>query len=137
MMALGRAELMVDEVSDQWFIDHFESRGSRMRGAYLECIRNWLSVFPEASLYLIVLDDLQQDPRRVLLQLAAHVGIDEAPFASADDHMLRMPIFEGSHLTVRPALLEHLRRIYTGEIEALGKQVGRNFACWIEWDGCP
>ena len=50
MMALGRAELMVDEVSDQWFIDHFESRGSRMKGAYLECIRNWLSVFPEARL---------------------------------------------------------------------------------------
>lgn len=135
LMALGRAELMIDEVSDQWFIDHFESRGSRRRGAYLECMENWLSVFPESSFHLIVLDDLQRDPRRILLELATHIDVDGAPLVDAEEALLHTPIFEGPRLTVRPTLLAHLRLLYSDEIEALGRRLGRDFGSWTEWDG--
>jgi len=135
LMALGRAELTIDEVSDQWFIDHFESRGSRQRGGFLKCIENWLSVFPEDSLHLIVFDDLRDNPRHVLLLLAAHIGVDELPFASADESKLRIPIFKGPDSNVRPSLLDYLRRIYIGEIRKMSGYLGRDFTAWTEWDG--
>src|SRR5665647_1032714 len=37
-MALGRAEMTLDEASDQWFMDHFSSMGSLARGNYETCI---------------------------------------------------------------------------------------------------
>ena len=45
LMALNRAELTIDEASDQWFVDHFRSRGSLRRGDYETCLRNWRSVY--------------------------------------------------------------------------------------------
>jgi len=45
-MALGRAEMQQEEASDQWFIDHFKSKGSLARGDYETCIRQWRNVYP-------------------------------------------------------------------------------------------
>ena len=41
LMALTRAEMTLPEASDQWFIDHFNSAGSRARGDYAGCIAAW------------------------------------------------------------------------------------------------
>ncbi len=135
LMALGRAELTIDEVSDQWFVDHFQSRGSRQRGNYPQCIKNWLTVFPDESFHLTVLDDQRQNPKLTLVKLAAHIGVDTAPFLSADEDMLRLPIFQGPVVEIRPRLLAYLRRLYADEIEQLGRLLARDFTAWSEWDG--
>lgn len=85
LMALGRAELAIDEVSDQWFVDHFKSRGSRQRGNYSRCIRNWLAVFPPENLHVMVLEDMRDNPKAALVRLAEHIGVDERHFSAAND----------------------------------------------------
>src|SRR3546814_16384455 len=62
LMALGRAEMKVEEASDQWFIDHFLSEGSRHRGDYETCLRNWSSVFGSSRVRVLLLDDVKADP---------------------------------------------------------------------------
>ena len=53
LMAVGRAEMTIDEASDLFIIDHFKSAGSRARGEYLGCLRRWRAVFPNGELQVI------------------------------------------------------------------------------------
>jgi hypothetical protein len=57
LMAVGRAEMTIDEASDLFIIDHFKSAGSRARCEYLGCLRRWRAVFPNGELQVIVYDD--------------------------------------------------------------------------------
>jgi hypothetical protein len=76
LMALTRAELSLDEASDQWLIDHFRSRGSLARGDYEQCLRNWLSVFPREQLLLERFEQIWDDPIALLQSCAAHIRVD-------------------------------------------------------------
>ena len=136
LMALTRAEMTLDEASDQWFIDHFNSLGSRDRGDYLRCLENWLSVFPADALKLILLDDIVSDPRAVLVALAEHLGIHPDPFLKAELHDLATPVFEGTAHDLRPALLDHLRTLYAPSLRRLSDSLGRDLNSWIDWNGC-
>lgn len=49
-MALTKSEMEIHEASAQWFIDHFKSRGSLMRGDYESCLRNWLACYTRENL---------------------------------------------------------------------------------------
>jgi len=135
LMALGRAELRLSEASDHWFIDHFESWGSRQRSNYSGCLNTWLTVFPHEQLRIILFDDIVTKPRSVLTAVANHLGVDSSPFESLDESELRKPVFNGPSFSVRPALLEYLRRLYRPEIERLSDRLGRDLSVWLEWDG--
>ena len=132
LMGLSRAEMELDEASDQWFIDHFQSRGSRRRGHYLACLDVWLSVFSEQSMRLILLDDIIADPRSTLRELAEHLRIDPRPFERLDDSSLRQKVFAGPKHPVRPVLLEYLRAMYRPQIQRLSDRLSRNLAMWME-----
>ncbi|HEY8030926.1 MAG TPA: sulfotransferase domain-containing protein [Methylocella sp.] len=135
LMVLVRAGLSIEETPDQWFIDHFHSRASRQRGDYLQCIQNWLAVFPEESLQLIVLDDICADPRSVLIKLSHHLSIDPLYFAAANLTELSQPVFQGPSYDIRGRLLESLRDLYAAEIERLGCRLGRDLTHWLQWNG--
>jgi hypothetical protein len=140
LMCLERAEMTIDEASDQWFVDHFSSRGSQSRGDYLGCMDRWLSVFPESQLQTILFDDIVDHPRAVLADLADHLGIDPAPFDRIPDDKLRRPVqplfsgqrFAGQHHSLRPALLDALRELYRPQIEQLEERLGRDLSAWLE-----
>jgi hypothetical protein len=134
-MALRKAELTMDEASDQWFIDHFRSRGSRSRGDYLACLDNWLRVFPAERLQLIVFDDIRDAPGSVLARLARHIGVDPSPYESSDDDHLRIAVNTSPDTDVRPTLLPKLRELYADQIERLEARLQRDLGAWLEWDG--
>jgi hypothetical protein len=132
LMALERAEMSVEEASDRWFIDHFNSRGSRQRGAYLNCIQNWCAVFPREQLQLILFDDIVATPRQVLLDLAGHLGVERKPFELVSDQDLRSPVFAGQDVALRPALHRHLRGLYAADIEGLSGFIERDLRHWLD-----
>jgi hypothetical protein len=134
-MLLPWADMAMAEASDQWFLDHFRSEGSRRRGAYCDCLDRWTSVFGGEQVAVIVFDDIVCDPRSVLVGLAGHLGIDAAFFERRPDTEVRAAVFEGAHLRVRPTLLEALRAQYGAEIDRLGERLGRDLSAWKEWDG--
>ncbi len=75
LMELRHAEMTIDEASDQWFIDHFNSSGSRRRGDYAACLSHWQAVFPADRLHVILFDDLVARPGETLTRLAEHARL--------------------------------------------------------------
>jgi hypothetical protein len=61
-MALYRAEIEDNDAPDQWFIDHFKSKGSVARGDYEKCVRNWRSVFSSEHILIEAYDEIGRDP---------------------------------------------------------------------------
>jgi hypothetical protein len=140
LMCLERAEMTIDEASDRWFLDHFNSLGSRRRGDYEACLDRWLSVFPESQLHTILFDDIVSNPRAVLADLAQHLKIDREPFDWIPEDKLRRPVqplfsgqrFAGQHHSLRPTLHDALRWQYRPQIERLGERIGRDLSVWLE-----
>lgn len=124
LMALGRAEMTLDEASDQWFIDHFRSRGSLRRGDYESCIRTWTSIFPQEQLLVLRYDDIREDPRRLMTGVAAHLGVDAGFFSAYPEASLKRRIFAGSGYAIRPSLRPVLERIYRDKLRSLGAYLG-------------
>jgi hypothetical protein len=137
LMALQRAELTIDEASDQWFLDHFRSRGSFTRGSFPACIERWQSVFPPDSLHIVVFDDIGAIPREVLRRLALHLEIDEAFYDTVPEKELSEPGFVGPRHPLRPELLPTLCEIYGPTIDRVQVLLGRDLSVWKNWDGTP
>lgn len=135
LMALERAEMVIDEASDQWFLDHFSSAGSMMRGDYETCIANWSAVYPPGSLQLILFDDVISDPRGVLVSLAGHLRIDPQFFSSLPPEEVARPVFSGSQAPIRPSLRDALAELYRPKIERLADLLQRDLGHWLSWEG--
>ena len=135
LMALRRSILEFDEVSDQWFIDHFRSRGSLKRGDYVGCLKTWRSVFPADQFNVVWFDDIVSQPRAVLSSVAAHIGVDPGYFAGLAHEVINKPIYEGPHFSVRPHLLAVLQEIYRPKIDEMADYFKRDLSAWLDWDG--
>lgn len=130
-MALTRAEMMLEEASDQWFIDHFKSQGSLMRGNYEQCIVNWRNVYPEEQILIQRFEMIKNDPERFLNNCFQHLGVREIAFSEHAISQIRQPIFSGVQADIRVSLLPHLRGIYARQIESLGRYLRVDFSDWL------
>lgn len=134
-MALGRAEMTMDDASDAWFIDHFHSRGSQRRGDYEGCLRAWQEVYPADRFLVMLFDDIQADPRGVLKRCAAHIGVDPGFFDTLSEEELRQAHFPGPGHSIRPSLHAHLVAHYTPKIRSLEAFLGRDLSLWHRQNG--
>jgi hypothetical protein len=130
-MALGRAEMLPEEASDQWFIDHFNSIGSLVRGDYETCIRQWRSVFPSEQLLIMRYEAIADNPVLVANNVLNHLGLDSF-FAASDNQTLREKVFEGSVVELRPTLLPVLQAIYQHRIVSLERYLQEDFSNWTK-----
>lgn len=130
LMALQRAEMELDEASDQWFIDHFQSLGSRSRGDYASCIRNWREIYPAEQLLIASHEELSLDPRRLLQRVCTHIGIDEHPVVKLPSHTLQQRSFSGPGHPLRPSLRPLLEEIYREPQARLRQLLGTG----LPWD---
>jgi hypothetical protein len=114
-MALARAEMTSAEASDQWFIDHFKSKGSRSRGGYETCLRNWRSVFPSKQMLILHFDSIKHNPVVAANTILQHIGLDSF-FEQFHIEQLKKKVFEGDGQSIRPSLLPVLNSIYKNQI---------------------
>ncbi|MBY0432079.1 MAG: sulfotransferase domain-containing protein [Rhodospirillales bacterium] len=135
MMALGRAEMMPQEASDMWFIDHFHSQGSTRRGDYETCLRNWFAVYPRERFLILPFDEIIEDPQAVLKKCAVHLEVDPAFFDSVPEEELRRAHFPGLGHSIRPSLHAHLVAQYTPRIRSLETFLGMDFSRWHRQNG--
>jgi len=135
LMALERAEMTIDDASHRWFLDHFKSAGSRLRGDYLSSIRRWQSVFSGEQFLTIIFDDIIRDPGGVLALLCLHLGVDPNWFGGVPSTELTMPVFPGPGRDLPEPLLASLRVLYKPMINPLSEVLGRDLSPWLGWDG--
>ncbi|KAA6187295.1 sulfotransferase [Thiohalocapsa marina] len=119
LMALQRAELALDEVDDDWFMRHFQSRGSRARGNYLAALQTWGRFFPPEQLQVELYESIMTEPRALLERVAHHIGVDPAPFRALPDSAVTARVFAGSGHPLPDRLRERLRTLYGADIKAL------------------
>ena len=147
LMALVRAQMLADEVSDQWFIDHFRSAASRRAGDYAAILERWLAVFPEEQLLPLVRDDIEACPIGILEALADHLAIDPAAFATLPAPELAervVPVLTAAQafkaqqdLPPRAALVPVLKEMYAPEVARIAKLLGRDLKRWVDGFGLP
>jgi len=79
MDLVRRKNRRFEEISKSEFYAHFKSKNNSMvRGDYLTCINNWLSVFPKNQLYIGFFDEIISQPKKILKEILKH--IDVSPF---------------------------------------------------------
>lgn len=130
-MALARAEMEFDEASDAWFIDHFNSKGSRMRGSYEHCLKNWYNTFGHAAVLVLFYEDIQSRPERILDLCCQHLSVDTFSEEDLRKMPLRKKIFAGKQHILRPALRQHLVNLYAGEIRSLSEYLQVDLEHWL------
>jgi hypothetical protein len=130
LMAMQRAELQIDEVSDRWFIDHFESRGSRARGDYEACIRNWRAAYLSDQLLLIRYEHIGTQPFEVYQRSCSHLGIEAYDTPQVRAQASRV-VFAGTGDPIRPSLSIYLHDMYRQPILALSSYLETDFSDWI------
>jgi hypothetical protein len=129
LMAMRRAELEIHEVSDAWFIDHFRSNGSLLRGDYARTLQTWRAVYGPERVLALDYRDLEMDPVRFLRRCTGFIGLDWCE--GWTEPVLRQRVF-GGH---RHRLPEHLRAVlselYAPGIEALVHEVDWDPRVWL------
>ncbi len=118
-MALWYCHMELEEASDQWFIDHFHSKGSRMRGAYEACLRNWMDYFDPSQLLVIHFDRIKDQPLELLNRTAGFLGADAHYFTTEMKAELQQKVFAGASDSLRPSLRPVLEELYHGSMESL------------------
>lgn len=136
LMALRRAELEYAEASPQWFIDHFNSRGSRLRGDYETAIRNWRAVFGHEAMLILWYRDISERPRAMLKALARHIGADPAFFETVGDSELNEVVFKSAQRSLPQALRQHLVGLYADQVSSLSQYLGVDLQDWLEIPKC-
>lgn len=132
LMALQRAEMRIDEASDQWFIDHFHSAGSRMRGDYETCLRNWRAVFPAEQLLVLRFEEIAAAPAALLNRCFQHLGVAPQTVEELQQRGCQQRIFAGTGETLRPSLEPVLRRLYAQPIQQLAQYLNTDLSAWLE-----
>ena len=132
LMAVPRAEMTIGEASDRWFIDHFNSAGSRCRGDYKACMEAWRRQFEAERLRWFLYDEVVADPRTVLVDCAEHLGVDPGFFRDLPEEKLNARYNEGTGVPIRPSLHAYLARLYRPQILALQDYLNRDLSAWLE-----
>lgn len=135
-MALRRAEMEYSEASDQWFIDHFKSQGSLLRGDYATCLKNWMGVYPREQLLIARYEEIVKDPVVLANRVLNHIGLDGF-FTDAHRCELSQPVFEGSRHALPLGLAELLRALYADKIDALSEFLEEDFSHWKQIPAAP
>lgn len=131
LMALGRAEMAFEEASDQWFIDHFRSRGSLARGDYEACLRNWRSVFGDEPILVLRYESIRDAPLALLETACAHLDVDRDFYRRSRPALLERRVNPGPERPIRASLLGVLREIYRPKIASLARYLDTDLDAWL------
>jgi len=134
LMALGRAEMLISEASDQWFIDHFNSKGSLQRGDYENCIRKWRRVYDSEQLLILRYEEIKNSPRDLLVKCCEHLGVKSDSYLAMNDEIFQKRVVpEGTQISqyvLRPSLRPVLQEIYREKIARLSDYLAQDFSNW-------
>lgn len=141
LMGLQRAEMLEHEASDQWFIDHFLSKGSRTRSDYLSTIKRWSDVFSDSSIQVFLLEDISLNPREVLENVSVHIGADPNFWSSISEEILREYVRPMNAIlkkdqnlglkAIRQSLKPFLIDLFKSDIESLSDYLNRDLSHWL------
>ena len=125
-----QAKRTMESVSESEFIEHFNSRASRLRGDYLRTLNNWEAHFPREQMFIAFFDEILDEPHELLMRIFEFLGVT----ASRDclTGTAQKQINRGSEFKTPGRLLDHLVEMYIDPIERLSERFGGYASRWME-----
>jgi hypothetical protein len=127
-------------LSDRDWIRHFRSDSSMSSGDYLGIIDRWLAHYPEDRLWLVTFDEMQSDPKGLLISAFRHLGVstevdwDRLPWGVVIDRGIGregdLVGRRGSGDAIPARLREYLGEMYAPAIARLRSRFGDRVAAW-------
>jgi hypothetical protein len=96
------------------------------RSLYMPQLRRWLKYFPEEAMAVFTMEEMADQPRRVISQALAHIGVDES-VGSADFPIRNARAYRGLDPDVRRTILSRFGDDVREVEEFLGRSTG-----WLE-----
>jgi hypothetical protein len=119
-------ERNIEDVSDEEFQKHFESKRSRLFTDYLGTLENWGALFPEKQIFVGFLEDVHFYPNRLLARLYRFLGVDP----SADYRVIRRKIHSRDVETMPTRLAVGLAKAYLQDAKALEERFEGYASFW-------
>jgi hypothetical protein len=116
----------IEDVSDEEFQSHFESKRSRLFTDYLRTLENWGTFFPEKQIFVGFLEDVHFYPNRLLARAYRFLGVDPA----ADYRVIRRKIHSRDVETMPTRLAVGLAEAYLDDAKALEERFGGYASFW-------
>lgn len=132
LMSLAkRANRPPESIADAELMRHFEGAGHTLRSDYLRTLDNWEGVFGTDQIFVGFLDEIQNDPRDLLLRIYEFLGV------TADDSYIPADVAAAVNTSPRAksAIPEHYRshlaRLYLPQLEQLSARFGEPATGWL------
>jgi hypothetical protein len=119
-------ERNIEDVTDEEFRKHFESKRSRLFTDYLRTLENWGSLFPDRQIFVGFLEDVNFYPNRLLARAYRFLGVDP----SADYRVIRRKIHSRDVETMPTRLAVGLAEAYLDDAKALEERFGGYASFW-------
>jgi len=120
-----------EEITDKQLFRHFERSGHVLRADYVRTFDNWEGVFGRDQIFVGFLDEIQQDPRDLLLRLYRFLGVSDS-----EDHIpagiSKKVNASRQYGTVIPERFRaHLAELYLPQLEELSERFGEPVTGWL------
>jgi hypothetical protein len=132
LMSLSkRAGRPPESITNEELMMHFEGAGHTLRSNYLRTLDNWEGVFGPDQVFVGFLDEIQNDPRDLLLRIYEFVGVT----ADASHIPAAVSAKVNTSPRTKSAIPEqyrsHLARIYLPQLEELSERFGEPATGWL------
>lgn len=117
-----------EDVEAWEFRAHFDSRSARRNGAYISMLDNWLHVYPEEQLLVAFFEDIRDHPQELLTRVFRHLGVSVD--VDWETFPFRERIKEGNSVFLPDEYRQHLRGLFSAEVEAVAARLGGPATGW-------
>lgn len=130
LMHIKGNNLDYDTLDRSWFIDIFNQDGVIKRGDYAEIIKNWSAIFPKEQILLVNYDEIKNNPKTVLKNIANHIGIDTDFFDTCDENIFKEKVFANDKRDLPKEYFSVLHQIYDKHIEQARSEIPWSINHW-------
>jgi len=120
-----------ESITDEELMKHFERSSHSLRGDYLRTLDNWEGVFGHEQVFVGFLDEIQNDPRDLLLRIYGFLGVaaDEAYIPA--NVTARVNTSSRTKSAIPEQFRSHLARMYLPQLEELSERFGEPATGWL------
>ena len=121
-----------EKFSEAEFIEHFNSRRSRIKSNYLRTIKNWQSYYPQEQFCIGYFEEIQNCPEELLLRLYKFLEV-ELPKNKIQSKTIRKKINPSGNTGKIPQnFAVYLANLYYDELESLHEHFGEYTSSWLD-----
>lgn len=104
------------------------SKNTTEGGLYAKHLSRWLAIIPKDRIHVIDFDEIRKHPKRVLKNIATHIGVSPEVYNMIDDQLLRLATSPTPNRIITTQIQDmQLEKVYKNDIIQLQELLNRTF----------